>query len=75
MFCMIGLSHFGKDFNSNLRLGSIEIDVIINVYVIYKGFISLGIVLDNILRFLFKGDDLNTWMYIQGLAQGLLLLL
>ena len=26
-------------------------------------------------RVLSKDDDLNTWMYIQGLAQGLLLLL
>jgi hypothetical protein len=54
MFCMTDLSHFGKDFNTNLRLGSIEIDVIINVYVKYKWFISLGIVLDNILGFLLE---------------------
>jgi hypothetical protein len=30
---MNGLSHFGKDFNTNLTLGSIGIDVIINIYV------------------------------------------
>jgi hypothetical protein len=42
MFCMIDLSHFGKEFNTNLRLGSIGIDVIINIYVLHKWFLSLG---------------------------------